>query len=395
VVRPGEKIPADGEVVGGRSSVDESLATGESMPVTKEEGDEVIGATVNQEGVLRIRATGVGEDTFLANVVRMVEEAQATRVPVQEFADRVTAIFVPTILGLAAATLGAWLFLPDVLGSVTAWASGFVPWVDPELGRVSLAIYAAVAVLVIACPCALGLATPTALMVGTGKGAEKGILIRSGEAIQTLREVDTVVLDKTGTITQGRPAVTDVVPAAGRVGKHLVQLRNAPFNAPYLALASSPYAYLPEPSFTFTVTDEDPILPAPVEEQNSDPVRGTEPEGEGPAIWVDPVDAPVFTPSTIYGKGFAPDTDVDLAYTNMSGSRVTTSGFSGTMVDVATATLSGDGRTVFLALDEVVPVMQMRIEYDLDAADGSRVRGAIHSSIHRTPKRPHAGGGGR
>jgi len=216
VVRPGEKIPADGEVVGGRSSVDESLATGESMPVTKEEGDEVIGATVNQEGVLRIRATGVGEDTFLANVVRMVEEAQATRVPVQEFADRVTAIFVPTILGLAAATLGAWLFLPDVLGSVTAWASGFVPWVDPELGRVSLAIYAAVAVLVIACPCALGLATPTALMVGTGKGAEKGILIRSGEAIQTLREVDTVVLDKTGTITQGRPAVTDVVPAAGR-----------------------------------------------------------------------------------------------------------------------------------------------------------------------------------
>ncbi|HSR40974.1 MAG TPA: heavy metal translocating P-type ATPase [Longimicrobiales bacterium] len=216
VVRPGEKIPADGEVVSGHSSVDESLATGESMPVEKGEGDEVIGSTVNAEGMLRVRATGVGEDTFLANVVRMVEEAQATKVPIQEFADRVTAVFVPTILALAAATFLAWLVFPDAFRSVAEWAAGFVPWVDPSLDTLSLAVFAAVAVLVIACPCALGLATPTALMVGTGLGAEHGILIRSGEAIQTLREIDTVVLDKTGTITRGQPGVTDVIPADGR-----------------------------------------------------------------------------------------------------------------------------------------------------------------------------------
>jgi Cu+-exporting ATPase len=223
VVRPGEKIPADGRVVDGRSSVDESLATGESMPVEKGEGDEVIGATVNREGVIRVRATGVGEDTFLSQVIRMVEEAQATKVPVQEFADRVTAIFVPTILGVAAATFLAWLIFPGPFAEVAAWASGFLPWVDPTLGSVSLAVFAAVAVLVIACPCALGLATPTALMVGTGMGAEHGILIRSGEAIQTLREVDTVILDKTGTITRGEPGVTDVITAAGADASSLLR----------------------------------------------------------------------------------------------------------------------------------------------------------------------------
>ncbi len=223
VVRPGEKIPADGVVTSGRSSVDESLATGESMPVGKEEGDEVIGATVNQEGILRVRATGVGEDTFLAHVVRMVEEAQATKVPIQEFADRVTAVFVPTILAVAGATFLAWLVFPDQFRGVAEWAAGFVPWVDPGLGTLSLAIFAGVAVLVIACPCALGLATPTALMVGTGMGAENGILIRSGEAIQTLREIDVIVLDKTGTITRGRPGVTDVVPAAGRSEEEVLE----------------------------------------------------------------------------------------------------------------------------------------------------------------------------
>jgi Cu+-exporting ATPase len=223
VVRPGEKIPADGEVADGHSSVDESLATGESMPVEKSEGDEVIGSTVNQEGVLKVRATGVGEDTFLANVIRMVEEAQATKVPVQEFADRVTAVFVPTILGLAAATFAAWLLAPEAFRGVAEWASAFVPWVDPSLGTVSLAVFAAVAVLVIACPCALGLATPTALMVGTGMGAEHGILIRSGEAIQTLKEIDTLVLDKTGTLTRGEPGVTDVVPAGDRDGEDVLR----------------------------------------------------------------------------------------------------------------------------------------------------------------------------
>ncbi len=213
IVRPGEKVPTDGVVVSGRSSVDESLVSGESMPVLKVEGAELIGSTINKEGVIRVRATGVGEDTFLAHVVRMVEEAQSSKVPIQAFADRVTAVFVPTVLGLAALTLIAWIAAPEFFSEIARWASGFLPWVDPELGSVSLAIFAAVAVLVIACPCALGLATPTALMVGTGIGAENGILIRGGEAIQTLLSVDTVVLDKTGTITRGEPGVTDVVAA--------------------------------------------------------------------------------------------------------------------------------------------------------------------------------------
>ncbi|MGD2151745.1 MAG: heavy metal translocating P-type ATPase [Gemmatimonadales bacterium] len=215
VVRPGEKIPTDGEVIGGHSSVDESLATGESMPVEKQEGDKVIGATINKQGMLRVRATGVGEDTFLAHVIRMVEEAQGSKVPIQEFADRVTAVFVPTVLAVATATFIAWLLFPGFFRGIAEWASAFLPWVDPSLGRVSLAIFAAVAVLVIACPCALGLATPTALMVGTGMGAENGVLVRSGAAIQVLKEIDTIVLDKTGTITRGEPAVTAVVPASG------------------------------------------------------------------------------------------------------------------------------------------------------------------------------------
>jgi Cu+-exporting ATPase len=215
IVRPGEKIPTDGEVIGGHSSVDESLATGESMPVEKKEGDKVIGATINKEGMLRLRATGVGEDTFLAHVIRMVEEAQGSKVPIQEFADRVTAVFVPAVLAVAATTFIAWLLFPDFFRGIAEWASVFLPWVDPSLSRVSLAIFAAVAVLVIACPCALGLATPTALMVGTGMGAENGVLVRSGAAIQVLKEIDTILLDKTGTITRGEPGVTDLVAARG------------------------------------------------------------------------------------------------------------------------------------------------------------------------------------
>jgi Cu+-exporting ATPase len=223
VVRPGEKIPTDGEVTGGHSSVDESIATGESLPVEKSEGDRVIGATINKEGVLRVRAIGVGEDTFLAHVIRMVEEAQGSKVPIQEFADRVTAVFVPTVLAIAAATFLAWFLFPSTFRLVAEWASGFIPWVDPSLGRVSLAIFASVAVLVIACPCALGLATPTALMVGTGMGAENGVLVRSGAAIQTLKQVDTILLDKTGTITRGEPGVTDVVAAVGWQEKDLLR----------------------------------------------------------------------------------------------------------------------------------------------------------------------------
>jgi Cu+-exporting ATPase len=210
IIRPGEKIPTDGVVVSGASSVDESIATGESMPVEKAEGSEVIGATVNQNGILKAKATRVGKETFLSQVIRLVEEAQGSKVPVQVLADKITAVFVPIVLGLAVLTLGVWLAFPGFFGSVAVWLSGFLPWIDPTMGPVALALFAAIAVLVIACPCALGLATPTALMVGSGMGAENGVLIRRGAAIQALKDVSTIVVDKTGTVTIGKPAVTDV-----------------------------------------------------------------------------------------------------------------------------------------------------------------------------------------
>ena len=211
VIRPGEKIPTDGVVVEGESAVDESMATGESMPVTKRPGDEVIGATVNQDGLLHVRASRIGKDTFLAQVVRMVEQAQGTKVPIQAFADRVTSVFVPVVLGVALLTFLAWFLFPEVLRPVAEWAAGFLPWVDPNLNAFTLALITTVSVLVIACPCALGLATPTALMVGSGIGAQNGILIRSGEAIQAMRDVRVVVFDKTGTLTKGQPGVTDQI----------------------------------------------------------------------------------------------------------------------------------------------------------------------------------------
>lgn len=210
VVRPGEKIPTDGVVISGESAVDESMATGESMPVNKQEGDEVIGATVNQEGLLKVRATKVGKDTFLAQVIKLVEEAQGSKVPIQALADRVTGVFVPVVMTIAAVTLLVNLLFPGVMSSLVGVGS-FLPWVNPDLSPATLAIVSMVAVLVIACPCALGLATPTALMVGSGMGAEHGILIRSGEAIQTLKDVAIIIFDKTGTITKGKPEVTDLV----------------------------------------------------------------------------------------------------------------------------------------------------------------------------------------
>ena len=192
-VRPGEKIPVDGVVVDGASAVDESMLTGESVPVDKVPGDPVVGATLNAHGVLTVRATAVGADTALAHIVRLVEEAQGTKAPVQRLADRIAGVFVPVVLGVAALTLAGW------------WAAG-----EPGQGLV-----AAVAVLIIACPCALGLATPTAIMVGTGRGAAMGILIKGGEILERSKRIDTVVFDKTGTLTMGRMAVTDVVPAPG------------------------------------------------------------------------------------------------------------------------------------------------------------------------------------
>ncbi len=198
VVRPGEKIPTDGVVIDGRSSVDESIITGESLPVSKEEGSDVIGATVNGSGLLRVRATKVGKDTALAQIVKLVEDAQVAKAPIQRLADRVSAIFVPTVITIALVAFLIWYFL-----GVPAFASG-----EPAF-TFSLTIF--ITVLVIACPCALGLATPTAIMVGTGKGAENGILIKGGDSLEVAGTVDTVVFDKTGTLTEGRPEVVEVL----------------------------------------------------------------------------------------------------------------------------------------------------------------------------------------
>jgi P-type Cu+ transporter len=214
LVRPGAKIPTDGEIVEGASHLDESIATGESVPVEKGPGDAVIGATINKEGLLKVRATRVGADTFLSQVIRLVEEAQGSKVPIQEFADRVTGRFVPAVILISLASFMVWLLLADVLRPILLWGATFLPWVDPTLAPILVATLSAIAVLVIACPCALGLATPTAIMVSSGMGAERGVLIRSGEAIQTLKDIKVIVLDKTGTITRGQPSLTDVIAAA-------------------------------------------------------------------------------------------------------------------------------------------------------------------------------------
>ncbi len=211
IIRPGEKIPTDGVIIEGQTSIDESMATGESMPVKKREGDEVIGSTINQNGLIKVKASKVGKDTFLSQVIKMVEECQGSKVPIQEFADRITAYMVPAIIIIALTTLISWIVFPDFFLSIITWGEPFLPWITTDLGTLTLAVFAGVAVLVISCPCALGLGTPTALMVGSGLGAENGILIRNGEAIQTMKDVHTIVFDKTGTITKGKPEVTDLV----------------------------------------------------------------------------------------------------------------------------------------------------------------------------------------
>ncbi|MCE5193815.1 MAG: heavy metal translocating P-type ATPase [Candidatus Cryosericum sp.] len=215
VVRPGEKIPTDGIITFGTTAIDESMATGESMPVEKTVGDSVIGATVNQTGLIRVEATRVGSETFLSQMVRLVEEAQGTKVPIQALADKVTSVFVPVVLGIAALVFTTWMVFPGTAHALAVWAHQFLPWVNPALNPLSQAIFSTVATLVIACPCALGLATPTALMVASGLGARNGILIRTGAALQTMKDVDTVVFDKTGTLTVGKPVVTDVLDVAG------------------------------------------------------------------------------------------------------------------------------------------------------------------------------------
>lgn len=192
-VRPGEKIPTDGEIVSGVSSVDEAMLTGESMPVGKHPGDKVYGATINQNGSLVVKATRVGAETAIAQVIRLVEEAQGSKAPIQRIADKVAAVFVPVVLLIAFITFFAWIYLPS----------------DPSTSRAMLNF---VSVLIIACPCAMGLATPTAVMVGTGAAAERGILIKGGEILEKACKVNTVVFDKTGTLTKGKPSVVDILP---------------------------------------------------------------------------------------------------------------------------------------------------------------------------------------
>ena len=206
VVRPGEKIPVDGTVTEGASAVDESMLTGESLPVDKSPGDEVFGATINRTGSFRFRATKVGKDTALQQIVRMVQDAQGQKAPIARLADVISGIFTPVVICIAIATFVAWFVLA------------------PPETRFTLALVNFVSVLIIACPCALGLATPTAIMVGTGKGAENGVLIKGGESLETAHRLDTIVLDKTGTLTRGQPELTDVVPAAGFAEDELLRM---------------------------------------------------------------------------------------------------------------------------------------------------------------------------
>lgn len=205
IVRPGEKVPVDGIIVEGTSTVDESMLTGESLPVDKKVGDQVVGATINKLGTFKFEAAKVGKDTALAQIVRIVEAAQGSKAPIQRFADVVSGYFVPTVVGLALLTFGMWFFM-----------------LDP--GNFARALVNFTAVLVIACPCALGLATPTSIMVGTGKGAEHGILIKGAEHLENAHRLTTIVLDKTGTITKGQPEVTDIIAFAGLAEGELLRL---------------------------------------------------------------------------------------------------------------------------------------------------------------------------
>ena len=237
LVRPGEKVPVDGVVVSGESSVDEAMLTGESMTVAKRVGDEVTGATLNQRGALAVRATRVGADTALAQIVRLVEQAQGSKAPIERLADRVAAIFVPAVLAIAALTFLAWLLL------------------GPDAGEVTKPLLTAVTVLVIACPCALGLATPTAIMVGTGRGAEQGILIKDAASLERAHALSAVILDKTGTVTEGRPQVTDVVPLHGQHANDVLRLAAAaearsehPLAAAVVTHARAVGLTLPEPA---------------------------------------------------------------------------------------------------------------------------------------------------
>lgn len=204
IVKPGEKIPVDGVVISGNTSIDESMLTGESIPVEKKAGDQVIGASINKNGLFHFKATKVGKDTALSQIIKLVEDAQGSKAPIAKMADKISGVFVPIVIGLAVLSGLAWYFL------------GQESWI--------FALTITISVLVIACPCALGLATPTAIMVGTGKGAENGVLIKSGDALETTHKLQTIVFDKTGTITEGKPKVTDIVTVSGISEDELLRL---------------------------------------------------------------------------------------------------------------------------------------------------------------------------
>ncbi|NLW59176.1 MAG: copper-translocating P-type ATPase [Firmicutes bacterium] len=233
VVRPGERIPVDGRIIEGNSAVDESMLTGESLPVEKEAGDLVVGATINKFGTFKFEATKVGRDTVLAQIIRMVEEAQGSKAPIQKIADQVSGVFVPVVIGIAVLTFILWALV---------------------VGDLTMAIVSAVSVLVIACPCSLGLATPTAIMVGTGLGAENGILIKGGEYLEKAYKLNTVVLDKTGTITKGQPEVADLLSLGVRDQKQILRLaaiaeKNSehPLGVTIYEKGKAEYGRLPDP----------------------------------------------------------------------------------------------------------------------------------------------------
>lgn len=236
IVRPGEKIPSDGKIIEGESLVDESLATGESMPVLRGVGDPVIGATINKQGLLKVEVTKIGNDTFLAQIIELVEACQGSKVPIQAFADRITGYFVPAVLVLTILTFLSFNLFSGFHFNILRFFENALPWVNTSSPVWQTAFVSATAVLVISCPCALGLGTPTALMVGSGLGAENGILIKNGEAVQTLKDIKVIAFDKTGTLTYGEPVVTDIV---AKDEDHLLKIAQAIENGSEHVLASA------------------------------------------------------------------------------------------------------------------------------------------------------------